>query len=82
MDALDLITILANLFEIIASLLLVIFGIKPMRPNFLEGLKIEKTLIYLLIFGLAHSFSGVFDVFIYRPWIFRCLEDIMCFLRE
>jgi hypothetical protein len=80
-DILDVVAILANLLELIAGILLVISGIKLMSTNFLAGINTEKTLVYFLILWAgSFIFWGIYDIFYYGPWVFRYLEDTLCFL--
>ena len=57
-DIYDLTWILANLFDLAAGVLLMIFGLKLMNTDFLDLITIEKTLVYFLILWAKHSLKG------------------------
>jgi hypothetical protein len=72
-DVYDALWILANLFDLAAGIFLMLFAVKLLSPNFLEGLQTEKTLIYfLLLWAGQFFFWGLSDLLYY--------EGIVCIL--
>jgi hypothetical protein len=73
--------LLYNMLELIAGLFLAIFGIKLMKPNFLEAIDKEKVLLYFLILWAASFFfCGLANILDFGPWIFEYWEDFLAFL--
>jgi hypothetical protein len=62
----DVLWILANLFDLASGALLMLFGIKLMNKEFLEGITTEKTLVYFLLLWAGQFF-------------FWGLSDLTCF---
>lgn len=80
-DALGVVDLLFHLSELFAGALLVIFGIKLMKPNILKALKNERLLVYFLILWAASFFfMGVYDIADFGPWIFQYAQDAIAFL--
>jgi len=62
-DFYDVLWILGNLFDLVSGVFLLLFGIKLMNANFLEGIQIEKTLVYFLLFWAGQFFFwGLSDI--------------------
>ena len=62
-DFYDVLWILGNLFDLASGIFLMLFGIKLMNANFLEGIQIEKTLVYFLLFWAGQFFFwGLSDI--------------------
>ena len=57
----DVTWILVNLFDLGAGVFLMIFGIKLMQADFLDVIKIEKTLVYFLILWAGSFFFWGLD---------------------
>jgi hypothetical protein len=70
-DFYDVLWILANLFDLASGAFLMLFGIKLMNKEFLEGITIEKTLVYFLLFWAGQFFFwGLSDIIYYEiVWI-------------
>jgi len=65
-DFYDVLWILGNLFDLAAGIFLILFGIQLLSPNFLEALKVEKTLIFfLLLWAGQFFFWGLYDLLYY-----------------
>jgi hypothetical protein len=62
-DLYDVLWILANLFDLASGVFLMLFGIKLMNKDFLEGIAIEKILVYfLLLWAGQFFFWGLSDI--------------------
>jgi len=62
-DFYDVLWILGNLFDLASGIFLMLFGIKLMNANFLEGIQIEKTLVYFFLFWAGQFFFwGLSDI--------------------
>lgn len=62
-DIYDILFTLANLFDLVAGIFLMLFGIKLMNAQFLEGIPVEKTLVYfLLLWAGQFFFWGLSDI--------------------
>ena len=70
-DLYDVLWILANLFDLASGFFLMLFGIKLMNKDFLEGIAIEKILVYfLLLWAGQFFFWGLSDIIFYEiVWI-------------
>lgn len=72
-DLYDLMWILANLFDLVAGVFLMIFGIKLLQADFLDVIQLEKALVYFLMFWAGQFFFwGLSDLFYF--------EGIICLL--
>ena len=57
---------IGHLFDLVAGIFLILFGIQLLSPNFLGALKIEKTLIFfLLLWAGQFFFWGLYDLLYY-----------------
>ena len=80
-DLLGIIDLFFHLSELFAGLLLVIFGIKLLNINFLEGIKNDKLLIYfLLLWAASFFFVGLYVVIDHGPYIIEYGECFIAFL--
>jgi len=80
-DLLGIIDLFFHLSELFAGLLLVIFGIKLLNINFLEGIKNDKLLIYfLLLWAASFFFVGLYVVIDHGPYIIEYGESFIAFL--
>lgn len=79
--ALGVLDLLYHLSELFAGVLLVLFGLKLIYPNFLTKTKNERLLIYFLILWAASFFFiGLYNIVDFGPWIFNFDEDVIGFL--
>lgn len=59
----DLLWILAYLMELLAGIVLLIFGLRLMNVNILSGMTVSRLLVYFLIlWGAQFVFWGLYDV--------------------
>ena len=80
-DVLGIIDIFFHLSELIAGALLVMFGVKLLKADFLKELKNERLFIYfLLLWAATFFFWGLYNIIDFGPWIFRYLEHMIAFL--
>ena len=80
-DLLGIIDLFFHLSELFAGLLLVIFGIKLLNINFIEGIKNDKLLIYfLLLWAASFFFVGLYVVIDHGPYIIEYGECFIAFL--
>jgi hypothetical protein len=62
-DMFDLLWILAYLMELLAGIVLLIFGLKLMGVNLSSGMAVGRLLVYFLIlWGASFVFWGLYDV--------------------
>jgi hypothetical protein len=72
-DFYDVVWIIANLLELVSGIFLLLFGLQLLSRSFLTALKIEKTLVYFLLFWAGQFFFwGLYDLLYY--------EGIVCIL--
>ena len=62
--------------ELFAGAILMIFGIKLLKTNFLKAIKNERLIIYFLLLWVASFFFwGMWYIFDFGPRIFESLEN-------
>lgn len=70
-----------HLSELIAGLLLMLFGIKILKSNFLEGIKNDKMLIYFLfVWAASFFFLGLYIIAANGPDIIEHWENSISLL--
>jgi len=80
-DLLGIIDLFFHLSELFAGLLLVLFGIKLLNSNFLEGIRNDKLLIYFLfVWAASFFFLGLYIIADHGPHIIEYLECSIIFL--
>lgn len=73
--------VLYHLSELFAGLLLMLVGIKLMKPDLLAALKNEKLTIYfLLLWAGSFFFGGLYDIVDHGPWLFEYWNCWLAFL--
>ncbi|MFX0212365.1 MAG: hypothetical protein ACFFDT_40705 [Candidatus Hodarchaeota archaeon] len=67
--------------ELIAGIILMIFGLKILNTNFLKKINNEKLIIYfILLWAAAFFFDGWWYIFDFGPAIFEEINNILGFL--
>ena len=79
--ALGVLDLFYHMSELLAGVILVIFSIKLLRPNFLKAVKNERLLVYFLILWAASFFFlGIYYIVDFGPGIFEFMENMIAFL--
>ena len=73
--------LLFHFSELFAGVLLMMFGVKLLNPNFLKGVKNERLIVYfLLLWAASFFFWGLWYIIDFGPRILATLQNAIALL--